>query len=190
MATIYQIRCVWSGVVGGGVSTFYTDSTHLAAALTNLNAFWEAVKPYLPSTVTVLVPGDGASYDDVTGAVSGGWAAGTATIHTGTSTNPYSAPSGAAINWTTGTIVGRRRLQGRTFLVPLTTNAYQEDGTLSPTALTALRTAAAALLTASGDFLFKVWSRPSVANSGAGTSAYIAGSNVPDKAAVLRSRRD
>lgn len=190
MAQIYQIRCVWTGVVGGGVSTFYTDSTHLAAALSNLNAFWESIKGLLPSSVTVTVPADGASYDDVTGAVSGGWAAGTATIHTGTSTNPYSAPSGAAINWQTGTIVGRRRLQGRTFLVPLGNNAYQEDGTLAAGALTTLRGAASALLTASGDFLFKVWSRPSVANSNTGTSAYIAGSSVPDKAAVLRSRRD
>lgn len=190
MAAIYQIRCTWTGVVGGGVTTFYTDATHAAAALDQVNAFWEAIKGLIPNSITINVPGEGASYDDVTGAVGGGWAIGVSTNHQGTSSAPYSAPSGAAINWTTGVTVGRRRLQGRTFLVPLGNNAYQEDGTLAAGALTTLRGAAATMLTAAGDFLFKVWSRPSVKNSGVGTSAYISGSNVPDKAAILTSRRD
>lgn len=190
MAQIYQIRCTWTGVPGGGVTTFYTDSTHAAAALTNLGQFWNNLKGIIPSTITVTVPSEGASYDDVTGTVGGGWAIGPGDAITGTSTSPYSAPSGAAINWLTGTVVGRRRLQGRSFIVPLGNNAYQEDGTLNTPSLTNLRTQAATLLTASGDFLFKVWSRPSAANSNAGTSAYITGSSVPDKAAVLRSRRD
>lgn len=189
MAQIYQVRCTWTGVPGGGVSTFYLDPAQAAAGLANLNTFWDIVRTYLPSTVVVTVPAEGESYDDVTGIPGGGWAIGTATSHTGQATGTYSAPSGAVITWLTGQVVGRRRLKGRTFLVPLGAIAYQSDGTLDAGVLVALRSAAAGLITASGDFLFKVWHRPTP-TSPTGVSALIQGSSVPDMAAVLRSRRD
>jgi hypothetical protein len=90
------------------------------------------------------------------------------------------------VDWITDTITNRRRLRGRTFLVPIAGNAYQTNGTLYDSARTALQTAATAFVAAqSTSFVIYHRGTGSDGSNGLVTSAF-----VPDMIAVLRSRRD
>jgi hypothetical protein len=92
---------------------------------------------------------------------------------------------GSCISWLTGAVHGTHQLRGRTFVVPLNSGSYDTDGSLTSTALNRARTAATALV-ASGEF--GVWGRPVAGANGLWSQALA--SNVRDKIAVLRSRRD
>lgn len=99
------------------------------------------------------------------------------------------APAGAVVSWKTADVKAGKRVQGRTFLVPLNDAAFQSDGTLSTATLTEAGEFATAMGDAGAtDLVHVVWSRPrpGVAGSKHGITGY----TVPDKAAVLRSRRD
>lgn len=110
----------------------------------------------------------------------------------------YSAASGAVINWRTSTIRRRRRVIGRTFLVPLNSAAYENNGTLSASTITTLSNAASALRDQAGVPDLGVYARPtrtknpdgSVTTTNDGLWAACQSFNVPDMAAVMRSRRD
>lgn len=110
-----------------------------------------------------------------------------------TGTNPSTAigpaPAGACINWLTAEIKRGKRVRGRTFLVPLYSAAFQNDGTLNTSTLTSVAEFGDAMNDAGAtDLVHVVWSRP-IAGTG-GTKHGITGHRTADKAAVLRSRRD
>jgi len=106
--------------------------------------------------------------------------------------------SGAVVNWRTGVVRKGRRIKGRTFLVPLKTTVYDEDGTLTSAAIGTINSAAAALINTTGEADLGVYGRPTRqrGDDGAmetipdGLWAVATSFNVPDMAAVLRSRRD
>lgn len=100
----------------------------------------------------------------------------------------YSAASGAVINWRTSDVRFGRRIRGRTFIVPLNGNAYEGDGSLTPDALSSLRSFADTLTVWDFDSEFGIWSRPR--NGAGGVFATVDSYRVPDMSAVLRSRRD
>jgi hypothetical protein len=112
-------------------------------------------------------------------------------------TTGYSAPSGGCIDWLTGKVHGRHLMTGRTFVVPLAQGQYENNGSLTTTCVTTLATAAENMRTAAGP-TFGVWGRPRPARTVGGvTRPALVGawwpaisSRVPDKAVVLRSRRD
>jgi hypothetical protein len=85
-------------------------------------------------------------------------------------------------------IINGRRLRGRTFLVPLGSTFYTTDGTPIETARTNIAAAAAVLIANTGGPPLGVWRRPSP--SGVGVLGVATTASVPDKAAVLKSRRD
>jgi hypothetical protein len=90
---------------------------------------------------------------------------------------------GAYVNWRTATVVGGRRVMGRTFLAPLMNSAYDSSGTIVTGNLTTLQNAADALAATTD---IGVWHRP---GGTAGVLAAIGTAQVPDQVTSLRTRR-
>lgn len=180
-------RCVvqWNGLQGlPGISVFYLRSA--VTDVSDLVAFFNGVKGLFPNALTWTVPAQGDQIDEATGALVGGWAGtGGAQVQASGGVNAsFAAGVGARVEWTSDTIVGRRRARGRTFLTSLTNGQYDPQGTILSTALSTIQTAATALV-ASDDTV--IWHRP-VGGSG-GSLVDITGSLVPDTVTSLRTRR-
>lgn len=176
----------WDGLPGlPGVSVFYAGvSTNLDVS--SLKTFFTALAGLFPTPLSWTVPAAGDTLDSVTGALVGTWTAtGSGTVQGSGGTGAYAGGVGARVFWNTTTVVGRRRLKGSTFLVPLLGTMYDGSGTIVNSVLTTIQTAADGLV-ASG-VPWQVWHRP-VLNQGGVVDAFN-GAIVPDRVAVLRSRR-
>lgn len=183
--SMHRVRCVWSGWPGApGYTNFFVGTAIVNQ--TAIRAFFGALAGILPSTVSIQVPDTGDVVDETDGTITGVWSGTSSTLLTGLISGVYASPAGACVNWRSGLIVAGRRVMGRSFLVPLAGAAFQNDGTLSTSALGDLQSAATNLISALAGEL-KVWSRPRPALTG--QAATVISSNVPDKAVVLRSRR-
>ena len=193
MAYLGRIRAEWTGssVTGGGLSTFYTSviapsGADLTDARASVASFFTELQGVTGNTTTTFVPKSGDVVDIDTGEIAGGWTAGGVPgQNLAESTGAYAQGVGARIVWTTNGIHKRRRVRGGTFVVPLAGAMYDSDGTLTPTCVNRLTTAAQFLL---GPIQFQIWSRPSPGGSG-GMAFPITGFTVPDRVSWLRSRR-
>lgn len=192
--TIARVTAVWSGFQGApGYSNFFFDSfgtgDQVDLEVGRVVAFFEALDVLLPSVVDIDVDQEVAFFDEVTGELIGYENASTVpeTIP-GTAATAYSAPSGAVINWSTDTVARGRRLRGRTFIVPIASTWYENNGTLVANAIGNLSNAADALIGDGSGPQSVIWSRPR--NGADGSIGPITGYRIPDMAAVLRSRRD
>jgi len=194
VTTLNRLVINWQGggIVGTAVTVLHWsgaegDSPPVAAIKTAFNTF----APELPSGVTLTIPGSGDKIDDTTGDLAGVWSATGAGTVTGSGGPSSAAGVGAVIGWTTGGIVtgshGPRKLRGRTFLVPLTSTAYGNDGLLKSTDQAACLTLATALMAAGP---LAVWHRPTTASSSDGNSYGVISAKVRPKVAILTSRRD
>lgn len=170
----------------GDVTQAQADS-----AVNRVGGFFNAISTALPSAVTVSISGDVEILEDSTGTlVDSVTAAGIPLPVQGGATGNVAGPAGAVVNWRTGSIRNGRRIRGRTFLVPLATSVYAEDGTLSPGVQSTIQTAATALVASTGTPDLGVYARPSGPAAADGQWVVATGANVPDMVAVLRSRRD
>jgi hypothetical protein len=188
MANLKRVRIDWTGtaVTGGGVTTLYFDATatgFVSALATALTA-WKA---YLPNTVNYFLHNTGETVDMATGKPNGVWTDGSNASANGSSATPFAAGVGARVVWDTGGFNNGRRVRGASFLVPLVTTAYDVGGSIEATALSALQTAASALVTAQTPH-FVVFTRPTAARP-IGASAAVTAAVVPDQVSWLRSRR-
>lgn len=185
--TLGRIRVSWLGFPGApGVSTFYaTDPLSLTGPL---HTFFGAVAGLLPTDVSIVFPASGDMIDDGTGNLVGQWTQAAQTTVVGSSATVYGAPMGMVAEWLTGTIVGKRRLQGKTFIVPVTASSNTATGAPLAGSITALSNAAAALVTASSAAGWRIWHRPT--KTAPGSSGVVTGSRVPPMFVTLRSRRD
>lgn len=191
-----KVTAVWQGFAGApGFSNFYFDAPSEGGAAANsaankVDAFFQAIKGRLPPSVNVTVQTAVGQVDEQTGVLSQEFEGNVFLPVVGTNpTATFAAPAGAVINWKTATIVAGRKLRGRTFIVPLSTDCYQSDGTLSATTLAILSSAAGDLMAAGLANLehLVVWHRP-VAGVG-GDSGDVTAFTVPDKSCILTSRR-
>lgn len=192
MTTIARIRCAWSGFVGApGVSTFYCLDA--ATFRPDLLDFWAAINETFPTNVTITIPNTGDLVDDTTGANTGVWTDGSVVTQVGGTAGVYSAPTGAVVIWGTDTFLSGRRVQGRTFLVPLGGACFEDNGSISASVLGILNGAATGLPAATAGQQ-QLLHRPTLAGSPSGvtpgSSVPVTSARVPDLAAVLRSRRD
>lgn len=168
-----------------GVSVFYGDPA-VPGLKTDLEAFYDAVADFFPSGVSATIPANGDLIEDSTGALAGTWSSGSPSTYTGFNVNDYAAGVGVAVQWNTNGVRNRRRVRGRTFLAPLSGAVLDTNGTLDNSTVTAIQTAADALV-AGGHLL--VWSRPTPGGGTNGDSNLAVSATVPDRITSLRSRR-
>lgn len=194
----YRMTMPWSNFPGapgytnfhfrliGDITTELKDET-----MTKVRAFFQSWASFLPSGVTISMPSQFEEIDLATGELTGVESVTPAADVVGSASSaPYSPAVGACVTWDTQGFINGRRIRGRTFMVPLApTSSFQSDGTLAVAGLTTMRAAAATLANATTGIALGVWHRPSPGGSD-GTWSLVTGSNVIDKTAVLRSRRD
>lgn len=187
MPDIKKAQAIWTGFNGApGYTTLYFGTASVTIAA-QMRVFFDAIKALLPSIVTIQVQSTGLTVDIATGAATGTWTEAAVTPVVGTTAGVYSAPSGAVVDWLTPSFINGRRLRGRSFIVPMASASYQNDGSILGTSLTILQNAASAFVAASAvDFV--VWKRP--VDGAGGVAVAVTSAIVPDKAVVLRSRRD
>jgi len=199
MANLVRAVINWTGGIGlpGFTNLHFRNQTPgvisqavVDDAVTKLDAFLTGIRGSIPSTVTLAVNATLTEIDETDGTIQAFWTGTPAAAGAGTGGSIYAAPSGGVVNWTTSAVRNGRLIRGRSFLVPMDNAAYDTGGTIATTDLTALNTAATNLRAASGDARLVVWGRPTTAGGTDGVSAEVTSSNVPDKVAILSSRRD
>lgn len=198
MTSLYRVRTGFTGFIGSpGVATNYFLDT--ATAISSTVALWNSLRVLMPPTVTIVVERSGDIIESTNGQITGSWATGPINTAVGSGPINYAAPVGSCITWLTDGIVAGHRVKGRTFIVPMSGEAFESNGTPTTFARDLVQQAA-------GDFIFSqnaslvVWSRPFLGSPATptraarparvGSSHLVTAARVADKAAVLRSRRD
>jgi hypothetical protein len=201
MPNILRIKARWQGFVGSpGFSIFHFrdfssegfTADEAAGAAARVRGFFSAQMAYLPDGVNIQVEAEGEVIDVASGQLVDTVSAGVHEVVNGGAGfgTTFSAPSGAVVTWRTATIRNGRRMRGRTFVVPLANGAYQADGTLNNGIIAALNDGATSLRDNSLGLDFCVYGRPPAGGVGAGTYGPVSGHSVPDRVAILSSRRD
>lgn len=186
MATLDRLRVTWSGLGGlPGLSTFYLTDV-ATPDLSAVTAFFNSIKAFFPSGLSWDVPNGGDKIDSATGELTGSWSGINGGVVAASGSGAYAAGTGAYIIWRTAGIVGGRRLQGRTFLCPLTAGQYEADGTLNNTNRATIQTAGNTFL---ATLQFNVWHRPSPSAPSGGAISAVTSASVLDRVTSLRSRR-
>lgn len=163
---------------------FESGSTGLAAAVFAATDF---LHPWIPLGVSITTPNAGDLIDEDTGLLSGGWTEPSGGgVKGGSGGSNAAAGVGAVVGLETATVVNGHRVRGRIFVVPLTTGAYDAQGTLVPDCVSALTSFGDALRAAG----LQVWHRPPIIGQSGGQAVNVAAVRVRDKVAILRSRRD
>lgn len=200
MAEILRVTARWSGLPGGNGYTvlhfrdFSSGSPTTAdaqAAVDRVDDFFAAIIGLIPATVTILVLPDVEVIEETNNTLQSVLTAVPDAARTGGATGAASfvAAAGAVISWRTGGIRANRRVRGRTFLIPLSSQAFQSDGTLLSTALTTLNTAATALRNNTGTPDLGIYARPTATGATDGVWFAVTSHSIPDMGAILRSRR-
>jgi len=190
-----KITARWSGFTGApGYTNFFfnsdgTTSADATAAADGVRKFFADISLDLPSTTKIDVIGEAAVIDIPTGKMLDVIPFTPPTQASGGATGGVSAASGALIHWSTPNVRNGRRLRGRTFLVPLATGSFENNGTIIGASLTRIENAANGLRSVPGVTL-GVYGRPTFKGASDGVWAIAASARVPDKQVVLRSRRD
>lgn len=203
MVELQRQRVAWTGFPGApGVSTFYF--TDAPGAQGDVTAFFTTIALSTPIDVHFQVEATGDIIDSATGTLTGTWVGTQQVPAIGANVSDYAAPVGACVEWLTAAVRNGHHVRGRTYLVPISRDTFDTDGTLQPNSIAAFLAAALALNGAQVGNL-KIWSRPVVARgawtdkfgklhaavaASAGAAFDVVGARVPDKAVVLRSRRD
>lgn len=196
MVALNKFVVEWSGIAGGpGTSTFYfgDDLSVPGSAVRNMFVGWAG---HVPAGLTWKFPSVGMKIDAETGQPIGNWAGPGMADVVGTGVSGYAGPCGAVVHWLTGQFQNGRQVRGKTFLVPLTMDRYDAQGTLASTVVTGIQGAVGTFLVNAPNF--RVWSRPFAGDAAAtppkaarvGSSYVVTGGQTADKAVVLRSRRD
>lgn len=200
MATIARVKARWT-IPGAGTaySVFHFGNTALEdpvqadadAALTKVTAFFTTVKAQLPAQVSVTVQNEVELIQPHDGALTGILAGPVQAAQTGTAgaTASWAAAAGGVITWNTAGIRNSRRVRGRTFLVPLSSEAFDTDGTLKLAQLNNLNTGATALRDTAGEIDLMVYARPTAPGAVDGEAFAVSGHRIPDMGAILTSRR-
>jgi hypothetical protein len=198
---VHEFRVHWTTATGGtGTSAHWflgassVQSTLDATAARVRNFYFDAFEVsgvfggLLPDDVTISFDPEVREVDESTGLLVAVHSAAVGAPLTGTDNGAYSGATGAVVTWNTATVAVGQRVRGRTFLVPIAAGGYDTTGRLSTTMQGEAQAAADGLIAASiaepDPNPLVVFSRTHLLAAPVGTA------NVPDMAAVLRSRRD
>lgn len=199
MAQIGRLKINWTGFIGapGYTNLYFRDFTAGALDQAMADGFTAKVDVWLdawvsslPTTVSILVDPTIDVLEESTGELENFLTVSPDTARTGSGAGNYAAPAGACVNWSTNGVKNGRRVRGRTFMVPLTSAATQSDGTIATSNLTALRAATTTFISPTGAGDLGVWSRPSAPGATDGVWYVVTAFSLPDKVAILTSRRD
>lgn len=195
MARIFRSKIVWSGFPGApGYTVFHAHSfeadptqeaNDFAAAV---GAFAVNIATLLPNNVSVLRHQEVEVLEDTTGTLETVVQVNALAPVQGTGGLNYSAPVGGVISWGSSRVRKGRRMRGRTFVVPMASAAFENNGSLTSTAQAALLDAGNKLRDHATSQLV-IYGRPTPLATD-GESGTVETVRVPDLAAVLRSRRD
>lgn len=194
MANVLRVRTVWTGFPGapGYTNMFFDaasgDNAAATAAADVVTLFWQSLTTQFPSDVRWQVQSEVPLVDVASGQMVDQLTADTQPAVAGNGATQYSAPTGGIVDWVTSVFSNGRKIVGRTYLVPLGGNMYDGVGSLIPGALDAINQAAAALASTTPTSMM-VYSRPT-AGRPIGQANAVTSVRVPDRACVLRSRRD
>lgn len=207
---VLRYKVEWTGFTGApGYTNLYFNTSgdfftpeNVTEPVAKIDAWLNAWNSRLPATVNVKLSSTVETVRVVDGVLTDFDTIAPFARANGTGTGNYSAASGACVNWYTDGIRTGRRVRGRSFMVPIAGSALAINGSIDDAALSALRTANADLIvpTASGSRLY-VWARPTPIKDPVtgkptggtnpdGLSFPVVSTTLPDKVAVLRSRRD
>ena len=199
MVDMLKFSARWTGFAGApGVTNFYArdfseggvDQAMADGFITRLDAYLDAWAGFLPVNVSLLVDPTVEVIEAETGDLQGYYTVTADSSRSGSSTDNWSAASGAVVSWYTDLVRNGRRLRGRSFFVPLYGAAYDSTGTLNNTMLTTLRAASTTFITAAGTGRMGVWGRPTSPTANDGTWSFVTSARINDKVAILSSRRD
>jgi hypothetical protein len=201
VTVLYRIVTTHTGFTGspGYTNLFFETTDPVAAgaqaAADKVRNFWEAVGATMAGPWRYAIAAAVDTIDDTNGHIQDTVSITPLTQSVFGVAGAYAAVAGGVIVWRTSTLrpsgtpgKGPKRLQGRTFIVPMSGGSYDTDGSLSALTITRLQTGAGILL-GSGP-AFRVWGRPRGAGASNGLSAVVTAFRVPDMSAELRSRRD
>lgn len=185
----YEYTVRWSGArVGLGASVFHYrpagGPTGATSIQTATRVFFEAIKGYIPSGITITYDREVRQLDNA-GNLEEVFPLGQVNTTGGSGGTVFVNGAGAMIRWSTGAVSGGRRLQGRTFLVPFST-AGISGGEVTTAAQGVVNAAAATYissLTSAGPSLV-VWSRTNGTTADALTGALLS------RPSSLRTRND
>ncbi|HKZ21558.1 MAG TPA: hypothetical protein VJQ57_15815 [Acidimicrobiia bacterium] len=186
---MFEYRPVWA-IPGTdpSVSVLHWDGelADLEAVKTAIRNFFAAIVTAIPNEVTITFPGEVIERDPATGTLVDVHSGASPASVTGTNTGTWIGGAGAVVRWETGAILAGRRLRGRTFIVPLGASFFENNGTLLAAALTLLGNAASTLISdiAGTGSQLRVWSATH------GETRTVTSATVPDRSAILRTRRD
>jgi hypothetical protein len=204
VARIWQVTWHWTGTSGGnGYTNLYFgaqvgDGTEAFSACNKSRALFDGVKSLLPDPVNISLVSDVRLIEDTTGdLVNIFTVVGPSAVNGTGGSGSYAGASGGCVDWLTGLVHGKHLMVGRTFFVPMVNLAYSSTGSLASTTVVTIGTAAQDMSTSAGP-VFGVWGRPRKAVTVGGISrpalvgqfAPAISNRVPNKAVVLRSRRD
>lgn len=180
MVVMHRIRVVWNGFIGSpGVSTFYSQDA--SVGLPAVHALFLSLQSHLPPSVNLSFPGSGDTVESDTGVVNGSWLTSGFTTLIGSGDGHFAARTGYVLSWTTGNLIKRRLVRGRTFIVPVSTGVYDGDGTIIAGALTAAQGAVSTMV---GKNAIGIWHRPSSTGASDGVYCPVTDGTVHDKVAV------
>lgn len=197
---LIKVTVNWTGFSGapGFTNLYFRDFSEgpvtqamVDGSLNRADLFFSSVQTRVPNTVSLQVQNTVQIIEATNGELLRFMTGPAKTVRVGSGTGSYSAASGAVVNWQTDGVRNGRRIRGRTFLVPVAGSVLSANGTLDDTHRTSLTTAGLTLYQASADQgVLGVWARPTAPGATDGEWSAVTSHNVPDKVAVLRSRRD
>jgi hypothetical protein len=156
-------------------------------AVTATRALLAATSTYLPTGVTYAFQNPIQWFND-SGTLLGEVSSTAAPANVvGSGGSNYPGGAGAVIFWDTGSLNGGHKIRGRTYIVPLSTTAFANDGTLATGLVSGLQAAVNTYVGTNPQPC--VNSRKLGQDDRADTTVTVLGGTVKDRSAFLRTRR-
>lgn len=202
MAAVSCVTTVWNGFIGApGYTKLWfqeiLDATARQAAVDAVRVFFAAQINFFKTTWSFQVSPIVQTFSLETGKLLREDTAGSAppVVNGGApSANSFFGGGGYVIKWGTGIVLDGRKVVGRTFMVPAI-NGSDADGTISAALISAAQAAGQGLLT-NATVRQVVWHKRFSKPTDGSKPVYLSGNavvvnscTVPDRTAVMRSRR-
>lgn len=194
-----RVKVNWTGFVGSpGYTNFNFEhivdgvwtQPEVEAAVVQVQTWLTAQRPFLPAAVVTGIDAAVSEHNEQSGEIEAFWNVTPAAPAPGTSpASTFTSGAGYCIAWTTGGVRNSRRVRGRTFVVPISTNEYEADGSLKNASLVTWKNAAVALAGDANNVRLGIWAHTPGALIPDGGIYDVIGVNVKDRPAFLTSRR-